>query len=90
MSRLASVVPGLLKLNLVNPRIPYATFRTEDEALRYLYAQADLGALIQSIGNSGWLDFEPLIVEEVTNTVIEGTAAWRRSDYSPTLNFSNS
>lgn len=72
MPRLASVAPGQLKLDLVNPRIPDAAFRTEDEALRYLYAQADLGELIQSIGNSGWLDFEPLIVEEVTNTVIEG------------------
>ena len=72
MPRLASVAPGQLKLDLVNPRIPDATFRTEDEALRYLYVQADLGELIQSIGNSGWLDFEPLIVEEETNTVIEG------------------
>lgn len=72
MARLASVAPGELKLDLVNPRIPDATFETQDEALHYLYAQADLGELIQSIGNSGWLDFEPLIVEEVTNTVIEG------------------
>ena len=72
MPRLASVAPGQLKLDLVNPRIPDAAFRTEDDALRYLYAQADLGELIQSIGNSGWLDFEPLIAEEATNTVIEG------------------
>lgn len=46
MPRLASVAPGQLKLDLVNPRIPDAIFRTEDEALRYLYAQADLGELI--------------------------------------------
>ena len=72
MPRLADTAPGQLRLDLVNPRIPDATFRTEDEALRYLYAQADLSELIQSIGNSGWLDFEPLIVEESTNTVIEG------------------
>ena len=72
MPRLANVSPGQLKLDLINPRIPDATFETQEEALRYLYLQADLGELIQSIGNSGWLDFEPLIVEEPTNTVIEG------------------
>ena len=72
MPRLANVSPGQLKLDLINPRIPDATFETQEEALRYLYLQADLGELIQSIGNSGWLDFEPLIVEESTNTVIEG------------------
>ncbi len=72
MPRLAEVSPGDLKLDLTNPRIPDATFRSEDETLRYLYSQADLGELIQSIGNSGWLDFEPLIVEEGTLVVIEG------------------
>ncbi|MFT4234334.1 MAG: hypothetical protein QM607_04960 [Microbacterium sp.] len=52
--------------------MPDASFKTEDEAIAYLFTQADLGELIQSIGNSGWLDFEPLIVEEDSMTVIEG------------------
>ncbi|HEY5303035.1 MAG TPA: hypothetical protein VIJ86_03140 [Acidimicrobiales bacterium] len=52
--------------------MPDTTFEDEIEAISFLYAQADLGELIQSIGNSGWLDFEPLIVEESTLTVIEG------------------
>lgn len=72
MARLDRAAPNTLKLDLQNPRIPDATFRSEDEALEYLFTQADLGELIQSIGNSGWLDFEPLIVEEASMTVIEG------------------
>lgn len=92
MPRLASVTPGQLKLDLVNPRIPDATFLTEDEALRYLYAQADLGELIQSIGNSGWLDFEPLKAGEASRRLRDGGVPFRRPDtrqwglsYAPTV-----
>lgn len=72
MARLEKVTPDTLSLDLANPRMPEATFKDENEAIAYLYTQADLGELIQSIGNSGWLDFEPPIVEEGTRTVIEG------------------
>lgn len=72
MARLDKTAPGTLTLDLSNPRMPDATFTDENEAIGYLYAQADLGELIQSIGNSGWLDFEPLIVEESTMIVVEG------------------
>lgn len=72
MARLDKASPDTLSLDLANPRIPDAKFTDEEEAIGYLYAQADLGELIQSIGNSGWLDFEPLIVEESTRTVVEG------------------
>jgi len=72
MARLNQASPDELTLDLENPRIPDARFADEEEAIDYLYSQADLGELIQSIGNSGWLDFEPLIVEESTRTVIEG------------------
>lgn len=71
MARLERRHPTL-SLDLSNPRMPDAKFTDEDEAIAYLYVQADLGELIQSIGNSGWLDFEPLIVEESTRTVVEG------------------
>ncbi len=72
MARLDMAAPSTLVLDLSNPRMPDAGFANEDEAFTYLYDQADLGELIQSIGNSGWLDFEPLIVEESTRIVIEG------------------
>lgn len=72
MARLDKAAPDTLSLDLSNPRMPDTEFAGEDEAIAYLYAQADLGELIQSIGNSGWLDFEPLIVEEKSRTVIEG------------------
>lgn len=72
MARLDKTAPSELSLDLSNPRMPDATFNKENEAIAYLYAQADLGELIQSIGNSGWLEFEPLIVEESTMTVVEG------------------
>lgn len=72
MPQLVNIAPSDLKLDLRNPRIPDASFKSDHEAIHYLYLQADLSELIQSIGNSGWLDFEPLIVEEATKTVIEG------------------
>lgn len=72
MPLLESVSPAQLELDRSNPRVPDETFETADDALRYLYTHADLDELIQSIGNSGWLDFEPLIVERGSNTVIEG------------------
>jgi hypothetical protein len=72
MARPDRTAPSTLSLDLANPRIPDVTFNNENEAIAYLYAQADLGELIQSIGNSGWLEFEPLIVEESTKTVVEG------------------
>lgn len=72
MARLDKASPDTLSLDLANPRIPDAKFTDEEAAIAYLYTQADLGELIQSIGNSGWLDFEPLIVEKSTQTVVEG------------------
>ncbi|MDQ2638905.1 MAG: hypothetical protein M3Y83_18755 [Actinomycetota bacterium] len=72
MTSLAEVAPSDLKLDLANPRIPDASFASEDEALQYLHTQADLSELIQSIGNSGWLDFEPPIVEQGSMIVVEG------------------
>ena len=72
MPNLREVSPRDLKLDLANPRIPDATFPDEQAVLEYLYTQADLGELIQSIGNSGWLDFEPPIVEERSMVVVEG------------------
>lgn len=62
-----------LKFDLRNPRIPETTFESEDEAILYLVDYADVEELVESIGNSGWLEFEPLIVlNDGTGTVLEG------------------
>jgi hypothetical protein len=61
-----------LHIDLNNPRVPEESFTSETEALKYLVDHADVKELVQSIGRSGWLDFEPLIVLEPGNIVIEG------------------
>lgn len=61
-----------LRLDLRNPRKPGVEFNGESEALEYLVEHADVKELISSITRSGWLDFEPLIVERDTKTVVEG------------------
>lgn len=61
-----------LRIDLKNPRVPDAEFSSEESAIDYLVNHADVDELVQSIGRSGWLDFEPLIVLEPDNTVIEG------------------
>ncbi|WP_200831316.1 hypothetical protein [Arthrobacter sp. SLBN-112] len=64
--------PSELRLDLENPRMPDAKFETELEAIEYLANHADVSELVQSIGTSGWYDYEPLIVLKSSNIVIEG------------------
>ena len=64
--------PANLRLDLRNPRVPDEAFETEDEVVEYLLDHADLDELIQSIWSSGWLDYEPLIVLNDDNVVLEG------------------
>ena len=90
MARLDKAAPDTLSLDLSNPRMPDEKFADEDEAIAYLYVQADLSELIQSIGNSGWLDFEPLIVEEPTRTVVEGNRRLAALRIIASLAFSSS
>lgn len=61
-----------LHIDLRNPRVPDAAFLTETAAVEYLVDHADVDELVQSIGRSGWLDFEPLIILRPDNIVIEG------------------
>jgi hypothetical protein len=61
-----------LRIDLRNPRVPEEEFDSETEAIKYLVDNADVNELVQSIGRSGWMDFEPLIVLRPENTVIEG------------------
>lgn len=61
-----------LRLDGRNPRLPDEIFENDEDAIKELVASADLEELVQSIGNAGWLDFEPPIVEQDTNVVVEG------------------
>lgn len=66
------VKPADLHLDLRNPRVTEADFDDEEAVLEYLIDYVDVDELIQSILSSGWLDYEPLIVLEGDNVVLEG------------------
>lgn len=64
--------PADLLFDLQNPRITEDPFEDEAAALEYLVDHAAANELILSILNSGWMDYEPLIVLEGSNIVLEG------------------
>jgi len=66
------VVVDQLKLDLDNPRFVDLHFSDETEMIAYLYANADLSELLLSILNSGYMDFEPIVVRHGDNVVLEG------------------
>jgi hypothetical protein len=61
-----------LKLDLANPRFVAPNLNTEEDMIRFLYENADLPELLLSFANSGYLDFEPIIVRRSDNVVLEG------------------
>lgn len=61
-----------LHFDLRNPRSAERDFNREDDVLQYLIDNADVDELVTSMQSAGWVDFEPLIVERGTNTVLEG------------------
>ena len=62
-----------LKFDIKNPRfVGEDDLKGEDAVLEYLIRHADIDELVTSIQSSGWVDFEPLIVERRTNVVLEG------------------
>lgn len=61
-----------LVLDRSNPRHPEFIMDSPDEAMDQLVADADVNELVQAIGNSGWLNYEPLVVLRGTNVVLEG------------------
>lgn len=61
-----------LKLDLENPRFVSLRFDNESDMIGYLYENADLSELLLSILNSGYMDFEPIVVRRSDNTVLEG------------------
>jgi hypothetical protein len=62
----------VLKFDKQNPRIPNEHFDNEDDVIKFLIEQFDVEELIQSILYSGWIDYEPLIVDQTSNVVYEG------------------
>lgn len=77
-----SIATGRLRFDTQNPRYAHEAFaagRNDTEIIRYLYENDDLGELLQSIANNGFIDMEPLIVTRLgsdesddTFTVLEG------------------
>src|ERR1043166_1759176 len=63
---------GGLKLDLENPRFVGLEFKSEEDMIAYLNENADLSELLLSILNSGYMDFEPIVVRRGDNTVLEG------------------
>lgn len=61
-----------LEFDRHNPRMPDSKFDSDDDYVRHLVDDFDVDELVQSILSSGWIDYEPLIVEAKTNVVYEG------------------
>lgn len=63
-----------LRFDLENPRFVDFAERSQAEIVRFLYDEADLNELIQSISASGFISYEPLLVmrEGEHRTVLEG------------------
>ncbi len=66
------IAPVNLVMDLKNPRAGAREFANEDDAISNLIASADLDEIVRSIQAAGWIDYEPLIVEQTTNIVLEG------------------
>lgn len=64
---------GALSLDLDNPRFAGSvSATTEPEMIKFLYEEADLEELLLSFLNSGYLEFEPIVVRKADNKVLEG------------------
>ena len=69
---IAPVEVDALKLDLENPRFIGMRFENEAEMIAFLDENADLSELLLSILNSGYLDFEPIVVRRGDSVVLEG------------------
>jgi hypothetical protein len=61
-----------LRFDRENPRMPNVPLEDDDEVVSHLIDEFDVDELVQSILSSGWIDYEPLIVQRETNVVFEG------------------
>lgn len=64
--------PAELKFDPINPRMPLMKFETDAETIAFMMDSHDVDELVRSILVTGWMDFEPLIVQRNTNFVLEG------------------
>ena len=64
--------PKDLHFDPENPRFMDLGSAEEEEIILELYEQSDVDELIQSILSAGYIDFEPLIVLQDSNIVLEG------------------
>lgn len=64
--------PSLLRFDLQNPRAGNESFASEDDAIAHLIATADIDEIVSSVLSAGWIDYEPLIVQQGTKIVFEG------------------
>ncbi|TPI80441.1 ParB N-terminal domain-containing protein [Mesorhizobium sp. B2-8-9] len=61
-----------LQFDPINPRMPLMKFKDDAETIKFMIDTHDVDELVRAIMASGWLDYEPLIVERPTNYVLEG------------------
>jgi hypothetical protein len=61
-----------LRFDRENPRMPNVLLEDDEATVRHLLDDFDVEELVQSILASGWIDYEPLIVQRGTNVVFEG------------------
>ncbi len=66
------VAPAKIHFDLSNPRFLDLGLQSDEEVVRHLADDVDVDELLQSILAAGWVDFEPLIVQRQSNTVLEG------------------
>ena len=66
------IAPSKLRFDMNNPRFIEGQFKTEHDVTEHLVDEADVNELVQSILSAGYVDYEPLIVLEKDNTVLEG------------------
>lgn len=64
--------PADLKFDPFNPRMPLMRFDSDADTVKFMIESHDVDELVRSILASGWLDYEPLIVQQGTNFVLEG------------------
>lgn len=64
--------PTTLHFDRQNPRSPDQDFTDDDAVLEHLAEWFDVGELVLAIAHSGWYDYEPLIVLDPDNVVLEG------------------
>ena len=55
------VSPSTLHFDTANPRFVEGGLESEEEIIQYLYDEADVDELNQSILSAGYIDFEPMI-----------------------------